>query len=210
MAINQSKASELIKQHSQSSQGTNLLSPDRAAGLVGSWVVDPLDIMRRQCGLPRYTRPTSARHSQAHHTARLGLEATRERLATLGYKTDRTTHKCAFDLWIEDAIRAEVKTANWRPARHGGRYFTNIRSRQLDDADLVIFACKNGTWHFFIIPTSTILPAHTLTITTQQPENYTGKWSPYLDAWPLLTEAVDQAPPRPTQLNLFQEDAHGH
>lgn len=177
------------------------LTPTRAKKMVSAWTLrgfDPVDTWRRQLERARFIKPKN-NHTLANEVEALIIG----RLEALGLYVSQTTHKCPFDLWA-GPIRIEVKAAQWtqrtdRPQY--GRYFANIRTHQKDIADFVIFAVKNGSWHFFIIPADAI-PARALSVTSYNVEAYAGQYAPYLEAWPLVAELAKAAPARPRQLGL--------
>jgi hypothetical protein len=121
-----------------------------------------------------------------------------KRISPYGWPVNLTTHKAKFDLWIGNA-KVEVKGSHWRNRGSFGIYQANIRNHA---ADVLIFAAINGSFHFFVIPMAAVKPRKTVEISSYHVDAYAGQWSPYLEAWDVLEEAVRSAPARPKQLDL--------
>lgn len=106
------------------------------------------------------------------------------RLRARGYHVTRTGHNEHYDL-LADGLRIEVKASTWSTAKH--RYQAALRS---NDADALVLGCKNGALHYFVIPFDELRGLTNICIYSLDPLFYTGRWSPYLEAWPLLDELI--------------------
>ena len=160
--------------------------------MSGFWFyTDPIDRLHQQAlqndRAARFRPPPNTDKNLA--LARRAEAEIMQRAGQRGYRSAQTTHKAPFDLWIE-GVRVEVKAATWREAKNGARYQACIRQHQ---ADILIFDCINGTDHFFIIPMAEITPRRNIAVWSYDPADYSGQWTPYLEAWPLLDQAVSQA-----------------
>jgi hypothetical protein len=85
-----------------------------------------------------------------------------------------------------------------------GRYQAEVRSRQTNTFDALIFDCINGAHHWFIIPAQALGRRRQVQITSYLVGRYKGQWAPYLGAWELIADLVDQVRHRPQQLSLFE------
>ncbi|MCB0191924.1 MAG: hypothetical protein KDJ65_08270 [Anaerolineae bacterium] len=124
----------------------------------------------------------------------------------MGYRTQTTTHKCPFDLWVQDeagrAVKVEVKISRFhRLKKGGGRYQCDVRHH--DQADLLVFIARNGQDWPFVIPMNHIEPRRNIAIWSFHPEAYGGQWARYLEAWEHLHQAIEAAAERPWQLRLL-------
>ncbi len=152
---------------------------------------DPIDRMHQEnlqfLLAQRYRQPRSPRDYR--FTEREAVQAIIEQAEDRGYRVNRTRGNAPFDLWIEGA-KAEVKGATWHESLKGGRYQAAIRNHA---ADVLLFDCINGSHHIFVIPMAAIVPKTSIAIWHYDPACYVGKWTPYLDAWDCLDEAVRYA-----------------
>lgn len=148
------------------------------------------ETMKRHFSVP------SPRKSQAKLFSKEAERLVQTLLEQRGYQTSQTTYKCPFDLWA-DHLRIEVKASNW-----GGRGFKCNTRNQRAESDVIIFACKNGSWNYFIIPSKKA--TKTIHITSYHVENYHGKWTKYLEAWHIIDKLLATIPPRPKQLRLSE------
>lgn len=180
------------------------LSPIRAAALCRFWDVtlDPLEKWRRRQEAARFICPAPA--NQTHRLGQQVCDRVEARLEQMGYTVNQTTHKSSFDLWVDGRLHIEVKAANWtrRANPRYGRFQAHLGRSQIRDADLVIFGCKNGTWHYFVIPADQIT-GPTLDITSYDVKRYAGRYAPYLEAWDLIEIALHTAR-RCHQMELFK------
>lgn len=156
------------------------------------WLNNPIDRWRQDFQR-RY--PAAPVRAKLYHTHRLGAEAVGlviEALEDLGIEASSTSHKAPYDLILADGRKVEVKAARWTrrtESKKYGRYLANLKHRQRNIADVVIFGCQRPRrWYWFIIPTRAI-SGRTLAITSQDPEAYSGRYREYLDAWRLVTPA---------------------
>ena len=121
-------------------------------------------------------------------------------LAARGWQTwhiARTHATNRWDLYARGA-RIEVKASGYHPACHGHRYQAHIHNQ----ADLILFACFNGSIHWFVIPSADIKDRANIAIWSYDPRDYTGQWSTYLEAWHIADEIIRTAPAIPLQLPL--------
>ncbi len=151
-------------------------------------------------------QPVAANHRpDTHEFGREAEQQVTEQLEKRGYTVSQTSHKAPFDLLAQKdgkALEVEVKGANWTPrARRPqyGRFQANIRNK----ADMVIFACKNGTWHYFCIPARSIT-GRTMSITSYQVEAYRGRYAKFLEAWPVVDFELKTAAPKACQLSFLE------
>lgn len=180
---------------------TAQLTPDYAAQLCRWWDIttDPLARFAKQQLAARFVKPTQASQRQA--LGRQVCDRVQTRLEAMGYQVDQTTHKKSFDLWVNDILHVEVKAAHWTSNGHRGRFQAHLGKNQLREADLLIFGCKNGVWHYYIIPTAEITSQSTLDITSYDVRAYKGKYARYLEAWTMVeTGLATAARNRPRQL----------
>lgn len=179
------------------------LTPARAVELTHWWDItnDPLNTWSRQQKQARFIQPTRA--SKTHALGRKVCGFVRQRIEARGLAVNETTHKKSFDLWIQDVMHVEVKAANWTRRSAGrGRFQAHLGKTQVKDSDLIIMGCKNGDWHYFVIPADRVT-GPTIEITSYDVEDYTGQYAPYLEAWHLLeTTLASAARNRPRQLPL--------
>lgn len=148
----------------------------------------------------------SNRQLEAQRLSREAEQRVDKLVRQMGYHTQPTTHKCPFDLWVQDeagrAVRIEIKISKYyRLKKGGGRYQCDVRHH--DQADLLVFIARNGQDWPFVIPMAHIAPRRNIAIWSYHPENYAGQWAPYLKAWQYLHRAIDTAKVRPWQPSLF-------
>ena len=121
--------------------------------------------------------------------AALGREAewaVARRLAMLGFGWSPTGHNARFDLLVEGCLRVEVKGSMWTSP---GRYQACLHNV----ADVVIWGCRNGRWHWFVIPTSALGERRNVAVWSEDPARYGGRWAEYLEGWGILRPAVELA-----------------
>lgn len=145
--------------------------------------------------ITRYYATLAARQ-QTHRLAQVAQERIIRKLERMGYTAYTTTHKAPFDAWIA-GCKAEFKVSNWQDK--AGRYQAHIKNHQ---ADIVIFDAINGTDHYFIIPMAAITPRKTIEITRYHVNHYQGRWSPYLERWDILRQAIETST-APVQLTFL-------
>jgi len=103
----------------------------------------------------------------------------RVRLARMGYRVARQGYNDSWDLVCE-GLRLEVKGATFSSRR----YQAAIRNHQ---ADLLLFGCQrpeDRPLTFFVIPAEAYRHVHHISIWSEDPRTYAGKWMVYLEAWP--------------------------
>ena len=152
-----------------------------AQAIVENWRHDPVDQMRREqkrremIARMASRRATDPRRALAYEAEALAAA----RLALIGYDVRETGPNERFDLLVDGHLRVEVKASTWRrqPGRTRGRFQANIHNR----ADLVLWLCRNGRDHWFVIPASEA--GRTLTIRHPRPDLYAGKYAVYREAW---------------------------
>lgn len=127
----------------------------------------------------------------------LAAEALRDR----GHCVIMTSHKTPYDI-LAGGARIEIKASRRYPhAKGGGRYQAAIRNHK---ADVFIMACcdDNEVKGWFILPAAELEGQRTMAIWSD-PQNYTGKWAPFLEAWDIADRAIEEAGPHPAQLELW-------
>jgi hypothetical protein len=143
----------------------------------------------------------SQRQRHAHELAAEGEQIAAGLIRSLGYEAHQTTHKCPFDLWVNDAAgraaRVEVKTSLFDERQR--RYQFDIRH---DQTDVVICLAKNGRYWPYVIPIAGI-DRRNIAIWSYCPGDYKGRWSIYLEAWQHLDQAITNSQPRCWQLALL-------
>ena len=105
------------------------------------------------------------------------------RLAELRLWWSPTRPNARFDLLVEGCLRVEVKASRWVAP---GRYQACLHNV----ADVVVWGCRNGRWHWFVIPVEQLGDRRNVAIWSEDPERYDGLWSPFREAWPRLAELV--------------------
>jgi len=196
------------------------LTPDRAADLVRSWIIDPIaHWVKEQRRMEFVLRAIARREANAapgiearadnHKLAREVENAVAAKLQTLGYQVATTGHTAHHDLVVNGALKIEVKASLWRqdtdPQRDRGRYQFNIRPKQAggqNGADLVILVARNGQDHHFIIPAAQLGRRRSVTIREQCPDRYAGQWASYRENWQLIGPALASARQRPHQIKM--------
>ena len=148
------------------------------------------------------------RQREAQQLSREAEQVVDALVRQMGYRTQTTTHKCPFDLWVQDeagrAVKVEVKISRYHQLKKGGgRYQCDVRHH--DQADLLVFIARNGQDWPFVIPMSHIAPRRNIAIWSYHPEAYGGQWARYLKAWEHLHQAIEAAArcACPWQLRLF-------
>ncbi len=195
--------------------------PDKQAGLM---VNDPeyqfcqtLKRWQQELKTRHYCQPieseqaaqpvAAADHPDTHGFGREAQNSVIDQLTKLGYRVQKTSHQEHFDLIVrqgqgeaDHALKIEVKGANWTKRACGryGRYQANLRANK---PQVFILACKNGTWHHFIIP-ARLVKSKTLTITSYDVNRYRGRYAAFLEAWELVDSELAAAPPLGHQLAL--------
>jgi len=142
----------------------------------------------------RYVKPVEPHKAFARQIERDVMYLLAER----GHLVTKQKRNARFDILVDDALRVEVKASKWYANNHSGRYQANIHNR----CDLVVFVCVNGSHHHFVIPQHEIGDRSNIAVWSYEPEDYTGQWSPFLEAWPVLETAVQSARLRPYQLSF--------
>jgi len=169
------------------------------------------EFLSRQYWWWRHYQDGTLKNNRQLEAQRLSREAEQivdELVQGMGYQTNPTSHKCPFDLWVRDdvgrAVRLEIKISRYHQAkkgRSGGRYQADVRHH--NQADLLIFIARNSQDWPFVIPMADIAPRRNIALWSYHPEDYTGQWAPYLQAWEYLHQAIEVAEPRSWQPSLF-------
>jgi len=128
-----------------------------------------------------------------------------EKLRGLGFAVEAYGGPNDFDLMVGGSVRVEVKTARvsqYRKGR-GGAFQFSLRRHQLEvDEDLLILLCWRGDDDVvaFVIPGMAVDNGLCkVTITSEDPFLYGGKWAKYRENWSQVGEIVESAP-------VLQED----
>lgn len=159
---------------------------------IGVFVEDPVDRLHRLAAkesqrakylLQHATdRPaTDRRDDDRRRLAREAEDAVADLLRSKGFFVARAATNAHFDL-LANGLRIEVKASTW-----SGRYEANLRD---NDADALVFACKNGRLHFFVMPFDVVAGLTVIKVTREDPADYLGRWSPYLEAWPIVDDLI--------------------
>ncbi len=155
---------------------------------IGVFVEDPIDRFHRlaaqEAQRAKYLLQHANRPREEDARRRLAREAedaVADMLKAKGFFVTRASPNAHFDLLV-NGLRVEVKASTW-----SGRYEANLRD---NDADALVFACKNGRLHFFVMPFDVVAGLTVIKVTREDPADYLGRWSPYLEAWPLIDDLV--------------------
>lgn len=134
--------------------------------------------------------------------------------AQFGYRVNLTTHKCPFDLWVEDsagrAARIEVKISLIGENKNRSRYQAHIHNSPAD-VDLVLFIARStdqtvsGRDWTYVIPIAEIGRRRNISLWSACPGDYRGQWARYLDAWEHLHQAIANSQARLWQLRLIHQ-----
>ncbi len=119
------------------------------------------------------------------------------KIERIGYEVHRTTYNAPFDAWVA-GCKIEFKASNWQ--NKAQRYQANIRHH---NADMIIFDAINGSDHYFIIPMQAVKPRQSVEIYSYDVNRYAGQWSPYLEAWDVLDQAIKDTSHKPIQLTFL-------
>lgn len=157
---------------------------------IGAFIEDPEDRLHRlaaeESKRSRYLlqsthKPPTRREDDRRRLAREAEDAVADTLKAKGFFVTRAATNAHFDLLV-NGLRVEVKASRW-----SGRYEANLRD---NDADALAFACKNGRLHFFVIPFDAVKGLTVIKVTKEDPADYAGRWSPYLEAWATIDDMV--------------------
>ncbi len=158
---------------------------------IGAFVEDPVDRFHRLAAeeskrsryLLQWTlkKPPTRHEDDRRRLAREAEDAVADMLKAKGFFVTRAATNAHFDLLV-NGLRVEVKASRW-----SGRYEANLRD---NDADALAFACKNGRLHFFVIPFDTVKGLTVIKVTKEDPADYVGRWSPYLEAWATIDDMI--------------------
>lgn len=146
--------------------------------------------------LARYTRPERQKALRLSYRVEARVL---NKIRAMGYDVAETTKNAPFDAFV-GGCRVEIKASNWGKLNRGGRYQANIRHCE---ADVLILVAINGQDHHFVIPMAEIGKRHNISVTSYNVMAYGGIWSPYLEAWDVLQQAVQVAPARIVQADLW-------
>jgi hypothetical protein len=133
----------------------------------------------------RYTRsaPDSEHNRSLAHLVERDVAA---HIWQMGYSARWMPHNSRFDLLVDGCLRIEVKAATWTPP---GRYQAQLHNL----ADVIVFCCANGRYHYFVIPVNEVGARSHLAVWSYAPEDYAGQWRPYLENWALLGQHIETA-----------------
>ena len=118
-------------------------------------------------------------------------EMVRDALSASDWLTvTRQEHSARFDLLAVDAqgkqCRVEVKHSNWlRKKGRRGRYCADLHKNEFDIL-VMILSVRGGVFHFFCVPVEAIGCRKHLTITSQNPNLYSGYLAKYRNTWGAL------------------------
>ena len=113
-----------------------------------------------------------------------------ERLTESGLVVSGTGHMERFDL-LAQGVRIEVKAAMW----DGCRYQCNLHGNR---ADVLVWGCLDGIegrgnaspLQWFVIPFEQVRGLSVLKITSRDPRDYVGRWTPFYGRWETIDELV--------------------
>jgi hypothetical protein len=105
-----------------------------------------------------------------------------DRLAEQGYTVTRMPHKERFDLLV-NGVRVEVKAATW----DGYRYQANLHGNR---ADVLVMACVDGCTRHFVIPFDRVSGLTVIKVTSHDPHDYIGRWTPFFERWELIDDLI--------------------
>lgn len=144
---------------------------------------------------PAQSQEEDDRLELARRVEYLAADLLRER----GYSVSLTSHKAAWDIQANGA-RVEVKAARYYQNGKGGRY----QARLHNEAELLLLACCSDSQviAWYVIPLKEI-QAKNIAIWSQDPAEYAGQWSSYLEAWDVAEETISRAGAHPYQLRLL-------
>jgi hypothetical protein len=120
------------------------------------------------------------------HVEQIGLEVAQENLKCreIGYHLNGYHDHC--DIVLDNGIRLEVKASLFTHHKHSkGRYQFNTRQ----SPDAFVLVCVGSAGHAFVIPGEMIGDRNNVAIWSQDPTEYNGIWTPFLDAWWILGES---------------------
>ncbi len=157
---------------------------------IGAFVEDPVDRLHRLAAKESQRAKYLLQHANMRHEedarrrrlAREAEDAVADRLKAKGFFVTRAAPNAHFDL-LANGLRIEVKASTWS----GRRYQANLRD---NDADLLVFVCKNGRLHFFVMPFDQVKGLTVIKVTREEPADYLGRWSSYLEAWPIVDDLI--------------------
>lgn len=135
---------------------------------------------RKQSQRERWTLTEPAAKDPRRRLARLAETQARERIEAMGLRAVKQAHSARFDLMVE-GLRVEVKASRW----DGKRYEANLRGNQ---ADVLLFGCLDGKWSWFVIPFEVVDGLTVIKVTTHDPADYMGRYTPFYEAWDLVRE----------------------
>lgn len=145
--------------------------------------------------------------SQTHNPQRVAERARHIAADLIRQQGYRVSHGVSGQLWVTDGqrvARMEAKLARHSQDQRGrDRYQAAIYNHT---ADVLIFIARNEDGDYpFIIPMSDVVPRRNISIWSRNPEEYSGQWAPYLNAWERLDQTVQAAVTQNDwQLSLFQ------
>lgn len=156
---------------------------------IGVFVEDPIDRFHRLAAQEAQRAKYLLQHANMPHEedarrrlARDAEDAVADRLRAKGFFVTRAAPNAHFDLLV-NGLRVEVKASTWS----GRRYQANLRD---NDADALVFVCKNGKLHFFVMPFDRVKGLTVIKVTQEEPADYIGRWSSYLEAWPIVDDLI--------------------
>jgi len=147
---------------------------------------------------------TTRTHTRLIHKAfgSYGEQHVAAHLQTLGYRARLGAIAGAGDVVVNDLLAVEVKSAylTRRRRRNYPRWqFSFHRNNHPNSADIYILLCwDSGTAEPQLgLLAAFVIPGHHLSVNLKKidipridPKNYRGKWSRWLEAWPLLAEVL--------------------
>ena len=108
------------------------------------------------------------------------------RLRSLGYTVEKQEHNSRCDLIVNGCLRIEVKGS--LPNANNGR--TRYECLYHNDADCIVWVCRNDTRHTFVIPCYSWNTTKNLAVWQFHPDMYQGKWSVFYDSWNIISDLL--------------------
>lgn len=149
----------------------------------------------------RNTVGVPLKHHKYTDFGSFGEQFALHRLSLMGYRVTNVSTTTNHDIELESRHRIEVKAAMLSESGRPGRLWWQFSFRRrglLIDEDLLILLCyfdidKDPV--AFVIPGDGVNPLlKKITIPSNDPRDYRGKWSVYIERWDLIEKVVGRSP----------------
>jgi hypothetical protein len=115
------------------------------------------------------------------------------KLARHGYHAIENGRNGHADLTVDGKLSVEIKSATWTTAKgRKGRF----QFRVYKAAGVFILCCLGPNNPCFIIPGHAIGDRRNVTIWSNPPSRYCGRWAKYLEAWHIIDKELSKCLPR--------------